>query len=482
MCSAQFDFTDEEIRTLPEGHLLSMEIEFSRRCNYRCPYCYAAGNYDYSNELTKDEIRSTLAQAAELGARKIVILGGEPLLYPYLQEMIRFIRSLDMGVEIFTNGSLVTRELAEFFFAENCRLVVKLNTLDKVLHDRLTGHRNSLELSQNALRLLRGAGYDSRPGMLCATTVLSSSNLDAAPELWRYLRERKIAPYFECLTPQGRLLEYRSLLPEVMKVREVFEEIRRIDAEYGFQWESQPPLVGQKCLRHKYSCVVNSFGDVTPCVGLTEVIGNVRKTPLKEILTESLIIRKLKDHRANIKSPCRECDKAEECYGCRGTAWQLTGDYLAADPTCWRNLDQLDRIDRLPFDARMLIPHRPPMAMAETLTKITDHGGETVSRIHEDNPFLDENGVLDSAALIELAAQSAAALDSFMHEKKVSPGMLAGVTDFMSLRSVRKGDAVTIRFEKEAEFMPWHIIRFEAFNRNGEKLAQGVMKLCILES
>lgn len=116
MCSAQFDFTDEEIRTLPEGHLLSMEIEFSRRCNYRCPYCYAAGDYDYSNELTKDEIRSTLAQAAELGARKIVILGGEPLLYPYLQEMIRFIRSLDMGVEIFTNGSLVTRELAEFFF------------------------------------------------------------------------------------------------------------------------------------------------------------------------------------------------------------------------------------------------------------------------------------------------------------------------------------------------------------------------------
>ena len=147
-----------------------------------CPYCYAAGDYDYSGELTQEEIRSALKQAAELGARKIVILGGEPLLYPHLREMIRFIRSLDMGVEIFTNGSLMTRELAEFFFAENCRLVVKLNTLDKTLHDRLTGHRNSLELSQNALRLLRGAGYDSRPGMLCATTVLSSANLASDKE------------------------------------------------------------------------------------------------------------------------------------------------------------------------------------------------------------------------------------------------------------------------------------------------------------
>ncbi len=45
----------------------------------------------------------------------------------------------------------------------------------------------------------------------------------------------------------------------------------------------------------------------------------------------------LKNYREMIKGPCRTCEKSSECYGCRGAAYQLTGDYLASDPTCWRN-------------------------------------------------------------------------------------------------------------------------------------------------
>jgi MoaA/NifB/PqqE/SkfB family radical SAM enzyme len=37
------------------------------------------------------------------------------------------------------------------------------------------------------------------------------------------------------------------------------------------------------------------------------------------------------------KGPCANCDLADGCYGCRGTAFQVTGDYLASDPLCWRN-------------------------------------------------------------------------------------------------------------------------------------------------
>ena len=51
-------------------------------------------------------------QAKELGARKIIILGGEPMLYPPIIEMIQFIRGLDMDVELFTNGTNITPEMA----------------------------------------------------------------------------------------------------------------------------------------------------------------------------------------------------------------------------------------------------------------------------------------------------------------------------------------------------------------------------------
>ena len=47
--------------------------------------------------------------------------------------------------------------------------------------------------------------------------------------------------------------------------------------------------------------------------------------------------RLIKNYRTTIKGPCQSCEKKEECYGCRGAAFQMTGDYLASDPTCWRN-------------------------------------------------------------------------------------------------------------------------------------------------
>ncbi len=44
-----FDYSVEEaLDAAAKGRLLSAEIEFNRSCNYRCPYCYAAGTDDRS--------------------------------------------------------------------------------------------------------------------------------------------------------------------------------------------------------------------------------------------------------------------------------------------------------------------------------------------------------------------------------------------------------------------------------------------------
>jgi radical SAM protein with 4Fe4S-binding SPASM domain len=84
--------------------------------------------------------------------------------------------------------------------------------------------------------------------------------------------------------------------------------------------------------------VVTANGDVMPCVGVTIPLGNIRNQGLAEILKNSEVVRNLKKYRETIKGPCGSCEKSEECYGCRGAAYQITGDYLASDPTCWRNM------------------------------------------------------------------------------------------------------------------------------------------------
>lgn len=333
------EFTEQEIREAAAAdRLLSMEIEFSRVCNFRCSYCYVAEKSECPDELSTEEIKDVILQAKVLGARKIIILGGEPSIYPHLVEMLRFMGREGLEMEMFTNGSGITPELAAVLAEEKVRVVLKLNSRDEEIQDRLAGKNGALKIINQALDVLKQAGYPSKDLFLAISTVICRQNMAELPAMWHWLREEKIEPYFEVITPQANATKNTWLTVDSGELKELFEQLSAIDREqFGREWEPQPPLVGNKCMRHQVSCVVTATGDVMPCVGVTIPLDNIRNNKLAHILKNSEVVNNLKNYREMIKGACHNCEKAEECYGCRGAAYQMTGDYLASDPTCWRN-------------------------------------------------------------------------------------------------------------------------------------------------
>lgn len=334
------EFTEQEIRAaVAADRLLSMEIEFSRICNFRCSYCYVDEKIECRNELSKEEIKDVIRQAKALGARKIIILGGEPSIYPHLVEMLRFISEEGLKIEMFTNGSGITQELAGILAAEKVRVALKLNSRDEQVQDQLAGKKGAFQLINKALAALREAGYPSKDLFLAISTVICRQNIAELPAMWQWLREQNIEPFFEVITPQANALANNWLGVEPRELKELFSRLSTLDQEkFDRNWEPQPPLVGNKCMRHQVSCVVTAIGEVMPCVGVTIALDNIRNNKLADILKNSEVINNLKNYRVTIKGLCRSCEKAAECYGCRGAAYQLTGDYLASDPTCWRCL------------------------------------------------------------------------------------------------------------------------------------------------
>ena len=132
------EFSKEEIEeAVRNNRLLSMEIEFNRSCNFHCVYCYATNNSKHENELSREEICDVIIQAKELGARKIIILGGEPMLYPHVMEMIQFIKKEELDIELFTNGTNITLPVARELLKYNVTVVLKMNTFDEKLQDML---------------------------------------------------------------------------------------------------------------------------------------------------------------------------------------------------------------------------------------------------------------------------------------------------------------------------------------------------------
>jgi len=77
-----------------------------RRCNLSCAYC---NEYDkVSSPVSLAEMRRRIDLLAALGTAIITFSGGEPLLHPELDEMIRSIRAHGMIATLITNGYLLT--------------------------------------------------------------------------------------------------------------------------------------------------------------------------------------------------------------------------------------------------------------------------------------------------------------------------------------------------------------------------------------
>jgi radical SAM protein with 4Fe4S-binding SPASM domain len=335
---SELGFSEREVADcLKRGGLLSLELEFTRKCNLRCVYCYASAGEALEHELSLDELIDVVEQARGLGARRVVLLGGgEPLLFPQVREVIQHIHSRGLSQALFTNGLLLTSRLCQFLFEHQVTVVIKHNSFSPPIQDLLAGVAGAHAGIRRGLDLLMGVGYPDAEHPLCIQTVLCRPNRGEIAAMWVWAREHNIIPYFEVLTEQGRARQNPQLLLPPEEIRAAFEALSGIDRErFGAQWIPRPPIAGFTCRRHLYSCLVNSQGFVQPCPGVDVSVGNIRRQPLEAILRESAVIRDLRRVYHHIASPCRACRFGGECYGCRGNAYQATGDYLAADPTCW---------------------------------------------------------------------------------------------------------------------------------------------------
>ncbi len=457
------------------GRLLTMEIEFSRRCNFNCIYCYLDNNHCYEEELTEAEFHDVIIQAKNLGAETIIVLGGEPMLYPHIMDEFCFMREQGLNIELFTNGVNIDNSTAQKLFDFGINVVLKMNSFDEQIQDTLSDKKGAYKQIQNALKNLRKAGYPGEKQCLGVSTIICRQNFDELIDMWQWLRDQDIIPYFEMITPQGNAKENHALAVRPQRIQELFHQISEIDRQkYGYDWEPQPPLMGRECLRQLYSCLVNSYGDVQPCVGITISVGNVREKKLSDIIKDSEVLCELRNYRENLKGPCRKCDKLEKCYGCRGVAYQMTGDYLASDPSCWENADKIDGIIHLPFDADKLIPHELPMRFVDELLAVKEKASEAEVTVSEDAIFIGEDGMLDEVAYLEIIAQSMAAFKGFknLKDEKTLEGSLVGVKRLKIYSAAGVGDTLRTCLYKISDFGELGIIKGEVY-KGEEMIAEG---------
>jgi len=97
---------------LSTRHVILAHIIPTRRCNLSCTYCNEFD--DFSKPVPTVEMLRRIDCLADLGTSVITISGGEPLLHPDLDEIIRHMRRRGIIAGMITNGYLLTVERIEW--------------------------------------------------------------------------------------------------------------------------------------------------------------------------------------------------------------------------------------------------------------------------------------------------------------------------------------------------------------------------------
>jgi GTP 3',8-cyclase len=165
-----------------------LRISITDRCNMRCVYCMPNGNtewFDQNNILTYDEIVKLATILARLGIEKIRVTGGEPLVRPKVEDLIKTLSKIDeiKAISMTTNGLLLRDKVMQLRDAGLSSINVSLDTFKEDRFKAITGIRG-LNKIMNAIRAADDAGLKIKIN----TVIMRGWNDDEIADFARFAR------------------------------------------------------------------------------------------------------------------------------------------------------------------------------------------------------------------------------------------------------------------------------------------------------
>jgi radical SAM protein with 4Fe4S-binding SPASM domain len=304
---------------------LAGSIELTFRCNLRCAHCYLGDQRSGDprrNEMSTVEIKRVLDELCDAGCLWLLFTGGEPLVRADFLEIYRYARRKGFVVRFFTNGTLLTPqiadELAEYppFLTE-----ITLYGYTQATYERITG------IPGSHARCLRGIDLLLERGLkLKLKTIAMSLNVHELPAMQEFADRLGIDfrydPMVSAQLDGGKAPLSVRLSPEEI----VNTELNNPKRVAEFQDISQRlghiainPNRLYSCLAGTSSFHIDPYGQLSPCMTARSQSYDLRKGSFEEGWNQFL--PKVITQPRLAASQCEGCNLLAICGQC--PAWSV---------------------------------------------------------------------------------------------------------------------------------------------------------------
>ncbi len=334
---------------------MALLAELTHRCPLQCPYCSNPLALERANrEMSTDEWRRAIREAAEIGCLQIHFSGGEPTVRPDLEQLVAEAAAAGLYTNLITSGVLCDQARLDRLAAaglEHVQLSFQDSTAE--LGDRIGGYAGGHEKKRAFARAAREAGLPLTANfvvhrqnlvhlndMIAMAAAIGAGRVEIANvQYYGWALKNRAA-----LMPSRRQLDV--MIEQVARAREELQGVITIDFVVPDYYASRP----KSCMGGwgRRFLTISPSGKVLPCHAAETITAlafdNVRQRPLSEIWRNSDAFRAFRGTDW-MPEPCRSCERKEiDWGGCRCQAFALTGDAARTDPACALSKDHAELV------------------------------------------------------------------------------------------------------------------------------------------
>lgn len=339
----------------------------TRTCNLKCAHCYMDSDAQkYQGELSTEEAKQFIDDLAEFRVPVLLFSGGEPLIREDFFELAEYAAAKGIRPTLSTNGTLITREVAQRIKDIGVGYVgISLDGLKNV-NDKFRGKEGAFEAAM--LGIQNCVAVDQRVGL---RFTINHHNLEELEKIFDFIEEEninRVCFYHLVYSGRGNKMMAEDVTPEesrramdiiIKRTRDYEErglkkEILTVDNHCDGVYLYLQALEEDPARAERIKSLISLNGGNRSGIAFSEVdplgyvhpdqftqhitFGNVRERKFGDIWTDIShpTMAGLKNRKPLLKGRCSKCKYLDICNGnFRTRAEAVTGDFWESDPACY---------------------------------------------------------------------------------------------------------------------------------------------------
>jgi MoaA/NifB/PqqE/SkfB family radical SAM enzyme len=270
-----------------------LQFQYDYACNMHCQHCCITKLRRKGNQrcFTVKDIENLSRQADEMGLAHVVITGGEPLIFPDFDDVVRAFDPDKFYITSDTNGWYLDGKRAKHLKSIGVdKIQLSLDSLCAEEHDAFRRKKGAHERALRAIDASLDAGL-----ALILSTVVTKQRV-RSEEFIHYLefaQKKGVGVFVTYAKPVGAWEGNHDILIDKEDMAYVSELGKRFDV-----FTHLTPAYGMDlgCIAVKRMVSLTKYGDVMPCPYIHTTLGNFFSEPLERIIRRGLNIKYFGEH------------------------------------------------------------------------------------------------------------------------------------------------------------------------------------------